>query len=77
MASLCHGALAPKRRAACAPLLAKLRDALGDGRSVELRGAEAVELLAAAGERGDSIGVSGRREWREAWKGWMRRHRDE
>ncbi|CAK9050478.1 unnamed protein product, partial [Durusdinium trenchii] len=58
LASLCHGALAPKRRAACAPLLAKLRDALGDGRSVELRGAEAVELLAAAGELHRAIGVS-------------------
>lgn len=59
MASLGHGALAPKRRAALLPLLAQLRAALQLSLEASaLNGGDAVELLAAAAEwRG--VGVMG------------------
>ena len=57
-ASLCHGALTPKRRAAVRPLLLALRENLQRSNAV---GVEAVELLAAAAEcLGDELG----------WVGW-------
>ncbi len=57
-ASLCHGALTPKRRAAVRPLLLALRENLQRSNAV---GVESVELLAAAAEcLGDELG----------WVGW-------
>lgn len=59
LASLCHGALAPKRRAALLPLLAQLRAALQLSLEASaLNGGDAVELLAAAAELHRAIGVS-------------------
>lgn len=59
LAALCHGALAPRGRAACRPLLEELRVALQARLEAgKLSHADALQLLGAAGELHRAIGVS-------------------
>eukprot|EP00933_Yihiella_yeosuensis_P023528 TRINITY_DN18334_c0_g1_i1.p1 TRINITY_DN18334_c0_g1~~TRINITY_DN18334_c0_g1_i1.p1 ORF type:complete len:742 (+),score=168.45 TRINITY_DN18334_c0_g1_i1:25-2226(+) len=76
LAALCHGALAPKMRSACVPLLAQLRIALqalvessktGEALSVP----DSLELLGAAGELHKAFGVTD-----DALKGLLERSQE-